>query len=147
MTDYRFTKVLVWDNLGGSVKVARNSRVTVTDPGTGVTAAGLKVNGQPVPWVTSDSSGHAEFTATIAEVRLIAPGGFWQDVTSSTAVLDTARSVATDTATTVATQVAQEIARGDSHVLLDTDGAPYFDTSAPGTQVMQVDTDGVPYFI
>ena len=63
MSVYTYSQVLVWDNLGGGVKVARNQKITVTDPATGAVAAGLTQAGQPVPYVTSDSNGRAAFSA------------------------------------------------------------------------------------
>jgi len=145
MTDYRFTKVLVWDNLGGSPKLARNQRVTVTDPDTGAVAAGLKVNGQPVPYVTTDSTGHVDFTSTQGVVRLTSSSGFWQDmespdlrtnaVTASSDAAAAASSAATaasaassSAADAAAARAAAETAAGNvsGAILRDTDGVPYF---------------------
>lgn len=87
MTDYAYTHVLVWDNLGGAVRVAANTRVNVTNPTTGVADSGLKQNGQSVTYVVSDSTGHATFTSTLPTARFTTPRGFWQDVTSPDAIL------------------------------------------------------------
>src|SRR5690242_5559487 len=100
--DYTYSRVTVWDNVGGAVRLARNTRIDVTDPSTGAADPGLKQNGQPVSWVTTDKDGHATFTSTLAEARLVGPRGFWQDVTSTTAILTTATNVATSTANSVA---------------------------------------------
>ena len=102
MADYSFSLVIVWDNLGGSVRLARNQRVSITDPATGATAAGLKVNGQPVTYVTSDGKGRASFSASIRTVRPVVNGTTLPDVTSP------------DGATAGSTEIAY-----------DTDGVPY----------------------
>ena len=72
MTDYRFSRVLVWDNLGGSVKVARNATVSVSDPDTG---AFLQT-------VTSDAQGAVSLTLQIPVARFTGPNGYWFDVIS-----------------------------------------------------------------
>jgi hypothetical protein len=148
VTDYVFSKVLVYDSLGGAVRLARGATAYVLDPTTGLTAPGLKVAGIPVTVVVAGHDGAATFTTTIAEVDIVSPKtGFSQRVVATQAVLDHATDVATTVATDVASQVAADVAHGDSHVLLDTDGTPYYDLTAPGTQVMSVDSDGVPYFL
>ena len=183
MADYQFHRTTVYDQMGGVVRVARNVRITVTDPVTGNPAVGLKQNGQPVSWVTTDGNGSASWTVSSpSEVRITTPNGLSDVITSTTIVQATAENVATQvatdianavapgaysaaatsTATSVATSVATSIAtdiagstaasvaasvaRSDSHVLLDTDGVPYFDTTATGTQALLVDTDGVPFY-
>jgi len=82
VTVYTYSQVLVWDNLGGGVRVARNQRITVTDPATGAVAAGLTQSGQPVTSVTSDGDGHVTFASTMGVVRLTSARGFWQDAES-----------------------------------------------------------------
>jgi hypothetical protein len=94
VTVYNFTQVLVWDNLGGSVKVARNQRVNVTDPSTGAVAPGLTVNGQPVSFVTSDSNGHVSFAATIGTVTLTGPNGFSMNFQSPDAYVQATQAAA-----------------------------------------------------
>ena len=102
MTVYSFTHVLVWDNLGGSVRYARGQRIEALDPTTcspsaptvGDVAPGLTQGGASVAWLTSTPSGHVDATATITTVRFVAPDGTWQDVTSADAI--TAAAAATD---------------------------------------------------
>jgi hypothetical protein len=86
VTDFAYTQVLVYDNLGGAVRLAANTRVNITNPTTGVADSGLKQGGQSVTYVTSDSTGHATFTSTLMTARLTTPRGFWMDVTSSDAI-------------------------------------------------------------
>ncbi|GAA2037309.1 hypothetical protein GCM10009740_31330 [Terrabacter terrae] len=75
MADYSFFVDAVYDSLGGVVRVARSARITVTDPATGLTAADLKQQGQPVPWITSDGKGGAAWTSTLGVVQITAPNG------------------------------------------------------------------------
>lgn len=82
MTVYNFTSVVVWDNLGGTVKLARRQHIGATDPATGLVAAGLTQDGQPVTDLVTDTMGHVTFTATIPVVRLTSPNGLTQDVPS-----------------------------------------------------------------
>lgn len=82
MAVYNFTRVVVWDNLGGTVKVARRQIVQVLDPNTLATAAGLTQDGQPVSTVVTDTKGSVSFQTTIPVVRLVAPTGFWQEIPS-----------------------------------------------------------------
>ena len=145
MTVYSYSRILVWDSLGGSVKVARNQRVDVTDPATGATAAGLTVNGQPVSYVTSDSDGHVTFSSTMGLVRLTSPRGFWQDVESpdlrtnavtasadaaaaATSAATAAAAAATSASDAAAARAAAQTAAGNTTgaILRDTDGVPYF---------------------
>jgi hypothetical protein len=86
VTDYAYSRVLVYDNLGGAVRLAANTRVNITNPTTGVGDSGLKQGGRSVTYVTSDSTGHATFTSTLMTARLTTPRGFWMDVTSSDAI-------------------------------------------------------------
>lgn len=86
MTAYPFHKVSVYDQLGGVVRLARNSRINVTDPDTGLVAAGLTQGGVSVQWVTTDAFGTADFTSTLPTVQLTAPNGLTERVTSSLAI-------------------------------------------------------------
>ena len=101
-TDYSFSMVIVWDNLGGAVRLARKQKVLITDPATGATAAGLKVNGQPVTTVTSDGNGRVTFTAQIRTVRPVVNGTTLPDVTSPDGA-----------------------GGGSTEIAYDTDGVPY----------------------
>ncbi|MER7070978.1 SGNH/GDSL hydrolase family protein [Terrabacter sp. NPDC000476] len=83
MTVYSFASVLVWDSVGGAVRVARRQAIDVTDPNTGLTATGLAQNGVPVASLTADESGRVTFTATIPVVRLVTARGFTQDIPSN----------------------------------------------------------------
>lgn len=81
---YAFFDVLVYDDLGGAVRLARNAqRVMVTDPATGLTAAGLTVSGQPVPWVTSDAHGAVSFSCDLGGVIITGPNGLAREVRST----------------------------------------------------------------
>jgi hypothetical protein len=120
VTVYNFTQVLVWDNLGGSVKVARNQRVNVTDPSTGAVAPGLTVSGQPVSFVTSDSNGHVSFAATIGTVTLTGPNGFSMNVQSPDAYVE-ATQAAADAASSASSAAASAQSAQDSANLV---GAP-----------------------
>ena len=83
MATYEFSKVFLWDNLGGTVRVARNARFQMTDPGTGGVAAGLTQGGLAVTTVATDGNGLASWTATIGTVRPISPTGkVMEDITS-----------------------------------------------------------------
>ena len=84
MTTYGFHSVLVWPiGVGGAVKLARNQRINVTDPATGLVPAGLKQDGQPVSWLTSDASGEVDYTAEVGVVVLSsAATGFSETVVS-----------------------------------------------------------------
>ncbi|NUO36647.1 MAG: hypothetical protein HOQ27_16505 [Dermatophilaceae bacterium] len=97
MADYSFSLVLVYDNVGGVVRLARNQKVSVTDPATGATAAGLKVAGQPVSFVTSDAKGRATFTASIKTVRPVVGSTVLPDVTSPDVVAGTVTEIGYDT--------------------------------------------------
>jgi hypothetical protein len=84
---YSFHRVMVWDNLGGTVRLARNVRVDVVDPGTGAVPTGLTQGGQAVTYLTADSAGLVEFTTTdVPTVELTAPNGLVQRVTSQDAL-------------------------------------------------------------
>lgn len=83
MTDYPFHKVAVYDQLGGVVRLARNSRIDVTDPATGLVAAGLKVSGLAVSFVTTDALGQADFTSTLGTVDITSPNGLTERIISS----------------------------------------------------------------
>lgn len=90
MTDYAFYEVAITDQSGGAVRLAPNARITVTDPATGLTAAGLTQNGQPVPYVTTDGKGAAAFTSTLGSVQITSPGGLSRVLTSPDYVSDQA---------------------------------------------------------
>lgn len=86
MTDYPIHLVAVYDQIGGVVRVARNSRIDVLDPATGLVAAGLKVGGVSVSFVTTDASGQADFTVTIPTVDVVSPHGLIERISSHVAV-------------------------------------------------------------
>lgn len=83
-TDYDFYEVAITDSVGGIVRLAPGKSITVTDPGTGATAAGLKQNGQPVSTVTTDAKGAAAWTSTQGCVKITAPNGLSRVVYSPT---------------------------------------------------------------
>jgi hypothetical protein len=70
VADYLFS-VPLYTAVGTNLKLARNARASVLDPVTGLTAADLTQNGQPVAYVTADASGTAEFTSSLRMVRLV----------------------------------------------------------------------------
>jgi hypothetical protein len=86
VTDYPFHKTTVYDQIGGVLRIARNSRIDVNDPSTGLTAADLKQGGVSVPYVTTNSVGGADFTSTLATVDLVSPHGLTERISSHVAV-------------------------------------------------------------
>ena len=79
---YSFSRVLVWDNSAGVVRLARNVDVRVLDPTTGQTAPGLAVDGTPAQTVRSDHTGRIDFTAAIGTVLIVPPAGIPVEQTS-----------------------------------------------------------------
>ena len=72
-SDYLFDAVLVWDKIGGAFRPLAGGVVTVTDPSTG-TPVNVTQNGSTLSRVTTDSSGHATFTAPQSTVTLSTHG-------------------------------------------------------------------------
>ena len=81
MTDYTYSKVAVYAELGGALRLARNSRTFVTD-----TVTGLPVNvtqgAFTAPYLYTDSSGIADFTATTPGPIRLTTGATFVDVFS-----------------------------------------------------------------
>ena len=111
MADSTYRKVLVWPvGAGGAVKIAPNQRITVTDPKTGLTPTGLKQQGQPVPWATSDANGTALFTTdrTVRVVDISDPAGRVVERLEALEDIGSAAQAAADAA--AAQQAAQDAA-------------------------------------
>lgn len=68
MTEYRFSEVAVWTDLGGTPRLARRQRVDVKDWATGLPAPDLTQDGQPVSYLTSNSQGTVTFTSTVGVI-------------------------------------------------------------------------------
>lgn len=81
MTDYTFSKVAVYAELGGALRLARNSRAFATDP---VTAAPINITqgGFTAPYLDTDSSGIADFTAETPGPIRLTTGAVFVDVFS-----------------------------------------------------------------
>lgn len=73
MTTYHFEDILVRVDTGGDLRAAANMAVTVVDPVTGLTPAGLQQDGMSVSFVTSSERGVLEFTAEVGIVNASAP--------------------------------------------------------------------------
>ncbi|HET8537604.1 MAG TPA: hypothetical protein VFL73_10545, partial [Solirubrobacteraceae bacterium] len=91
---YSFSRVLVWDNSAGVVRLARNVDVRVLDPTTGLTAPGLAVDGQPVQVVRSDHTGRVDFTADIGTVQIVPPAGIPVEQTSPDMLAEASQAAA-----------------------------------------------------
>jgi len=81
VTDYTYSKVAVYAELGGALRLARNSRAFATDP---VTAAPVNVTqgAFTAPYFDTDSSGIADFTATTPGPIRLTTGATFVDVYS-----------------------------------------------------------------
>ena len=81
MTDYIYSKVAVYAELGGALRLARNSRTFVTDP---VTAAPVNVTqgAFTAAYFDTDSTGIADFTATTPGPIRLTTGATFVDVYS-----------------------------------------------------------------
>lgn len=89
MTVYVFDEVAVFDSYAGGLQLARNARITVTDPDTGAVAPDLTQDGQPVTAVTTTVGGAAVWSSTMGRLRITSPRGLSRIVYSS-AMLDEA---------------------------------------------------------
>lgn len=105
MADNHFDLVLVWDNLGGAVRVNAGGRATVTDPVTGDLVTVVQ-EGQSVTVVTADSDGRVSFVAQQGQVTLTS-GGLETTATSAEA----AQAGASNVTAAQAAQAAAESAR------------------------------------
>ena len=105
MADNHFDLVLVWDNLGGSVRVDSGGQATVTDPPTGNPLPVVQ-NGQTVTTVTADRNGRVSFVAQQGQVKLTS-GGLSSTYTSAEA----SASGAANAAAAQTAQAAAESAR------------------------------------
>lgn len=72
-TDHHFDLTMVWDNLGGAVRVRRNGLAQVIDPSAG-TPVTVEQDGQPTTVVRSDNNGRVTFVAQQGIVNLVADG-------------------------------------------------------------------------
>lgn len=105
MADNHFDLVLVWDNLGGAVRINAGGRATVTDPSTGDLVTVVQ-DGQSVTVVTADENGRVSFVAQQGIVKLTS-GGLPINAVSS----EQATAGATNAAAAQDAQVAAEAAR------------------------------------
>jgi hypothetical protein len=81
VTDYTYSKVAVYAELGGQVRLARNSRSFATDPVTGV-PIDVTQGAFTAPYLDTDSSGIADFTATTPGPIRLTTGATFVDVYS-----------------------------------------------------------------
>ena len=81
MTDYTYSKVAVYAELGGALRLARNSRAFATDPVTGV-PINVTQGAFTAPYLDTDSSGIADFTATTPGPIRLTTGATFVDVYS-----------------------------------------------------------------
>jgi len=81
VTDYVYSKVAVYAELGGTVRLARNSRSFATDP---VTAVPINITqgAFTAAYLDTDSSGIADFTATTPGPIRLTTGATFVDVYS-----------------------------------------------------------------
>ena len=107
---HHYDLVMVWDHLGGNVRVRRNGSTSVVDP---ATEAPLEVfdelTGITSSTVTSDANGRVKFVAGQGAVKLLADG-LVQTVTSAEAIA----SGAFNAAAAQEAQVAAEQAADDA---------------------------------
>ena len=81
MVDYVYSKVAVYAELGGQVRLAQNSRSFVTDTVTGV-PVNVTQGALTAPYLDTDSSGIADFTATTPGPIRLTTGATFVDVYS-----------------------------------------------------------------
>ena len=81
MTVYNFSKVAVYAELGGALRLARNARSFATDPVTGA-PVNVTQGAFTAPYLDTDSSGIADFTATTLGPIRLTTGGTFVDVYS-----------------------------------------------------------------
>jgi hypothetical protein len=135
VTDYTFSKVAVYAELGGALRLARNSRTFVTD-----TVTGLPVNvtqgAFTAPYLDTDSSGIADFTATTPGPIRLTTGATFVDVYSEQLPGDllAAEASAAASAASAAASAALVGAPADSAVAA---------IMASGASASRVVTDGI----
>jgi len=81
VTDYVYSKVAVYAELGGALRLARNARAFATDPVTGV-PVNVTQGAFTAPYLDTDSSGIADFTATTLGPIRLTTGAVFVDVYS-----------------------------------------------------------------
>ena len=81
MTDYVYSKVAVYAELGGALRLARNARSFATDPVTGA-PVNVTQGAFTAPYLDTDSSGIADFTATTPGPIRLTTGATFVDVYS-----------------------------------------------------------------
>lgn len=113
MADNHFDLVLVWDNLGGAVRINRGGRATVTDPATGALVTVVQ-DGQSVTTVTADENGRVSFVAQQGQVKLLMDGLAATYISAEQAVAGAANAAAAQSA-----QVAAESARDAAQTARD----------------------------
>lgn len=107
MADNHFDLVIVWDNLGGAVRVNAGGKATVTDPATGALVPVVQ-DGQSVTTVTADRNGRVSFVAQQGTVKLTSGGLSMFAVSAEQATAGAANAAAAQAA-----QAATEAARDD----------------------------------
>ncbi|NUO59006.1 MAG: right-handed parallel beta-helix repeat-containing protein [Hamadaea sp.] len=110
----------IFDRLGVNLMLARGQKIDVLDTRVDTVAPGLKQQGQPVTFVTSDQLGRATFTSTQGFVRLRAPKGF-ERVVYSPQYLQEVRQAATDAASSASSAATSATAAQNAANLV---GAP-----------------------
>ena len=116
---YKFSRVLVWDNSAGVVRLARNVDVRILDPATGLTAPGLAVDGQPVQAVRSDHTGRIDFTADIGAVQIVPPAGIPVEQTSPDMLAEASTAAARAEAAEQAAQAAAALVGAPAKAAMD----------------------------
>jgi hypothetical protein len=81
VVDYIYSKVAVYAELGGALRLARNTRSFATDPVTGV-PVNVTQGAFTAPYLDTDSSGIADFTATTPGPIRLTTGATFVDVYS-----------------------------------------------------------------
>lgn len=110
MADNHFDLVIVWDNLGGAVRVNAGGRAAVTDPTTDA-AVTVVQDGASVTTVTADSNGRVSFVAQQGLVKLTSGGLSMVAVSAEQATAGAANAAAAQAAQTAA-EAARDTAQG-----------------------------------
>lgn len=132
MADNHFDLVLVWDNLGGAVRLGRNATAAVVDP---ITQNPVTVtqDGRSVTTVRADDNGRVSFVAQQGLVTLLTGGGPVRAISAEQATAGASNAALAQDAQAKATtaQTAAEAARNDAR------------TAESGAQVARQQAEGI----